>query len=509
MLRKRSNTLLLAPLLLLAPGAGAAAQGTLLQDEEFHYILMSNGGPGGFCPGPFDTSLSSGELELRADGTLFVAGFSKQVCADGTSSSSGDPGAGTYTLAPDGVASLLVDPPDPVELGYRFDHGVLISNVGSNAEPAFLVAVRKATTAPAVAGTYTVGRFSHLHGAGGLVAAAELGTLVVTAGGAWSETGQRHELSPTGTTNTTYSRSGTLTVGADGGLVVQPGARQGAITADGELLFWDEDAGLETGMTFATRQGGTHSIAGLQGAWEVTAIGTEQGPAAGLPLTFSFGSHLSADGAGTAVLNGSGAELSPSGSSTFPIAQTGVLLTDATGGLTYTASGTAVAGGLSAGERFGVLVDVTTPGKIDLVLLMRTCVAPLAYGAGLAGTGGVVPQLGSTGGLPTAGNAAFGLRVEQGVGGGAGLLVVTNLPAPGLPFAGGGLWVGGAPLLVQGFALGGAVGAAGAGSATVPLPVPAGSSLVGADLHAQGFVLDGALPGGLALTPGLAFEVCE
>ena len=496
-------------LALLALALTATAQGTLLGDEDFHYLLHTSEDGGPCASGPFHSSVEQGTLELRADATWSAVGLETIVCPDGSQSVSSIPTGGTYALGPDGTLTLTVDAGEVLTFALRFDHGLISNRAGSTPVPALLLAVPEASAAPAVAGSFTVGRFLHTHGPAGLTVTAELGTLVVSAGGSWSESGVRHVLTPSGTSDAPYAKSGTLAVAADGALTVQPGARPGAASPDGELLFWAEDQGADAGVTIAVRQGGTHATAGLDGAWKLISAGTDQGPTAGLPLTWGFGADGSADGStGAIALSGSGAELSSAGPGSFTIAETGLLTTDPAGVLSFAGAGAVMSGGLAQGERYGVLVD-TSPGKAELILLWRTCVAPLAYGSGAPGAGGITPTLGSTGGLPTAGSAAFALRVEQGTGGAAGLAVVTGQPAPGLPFAGGTLWIAGAPLVVLPLVLSGPTGVPGSGSADLPLPIPAGPALVGADFHAQAFVLDGAALGGLALTAGLAFEVCE
>jgi len=499
---------------LLGSAAPSALQGTLMQDEQFSFVLMEGVTADGTCaPGAFSSKIETGSLHLRADGTWSVLNSEQVVCPDGTVTTGSNPVGGTYGLATDGTLTLTLGPTEMLELAMRFDHGLITNQDGATISPGILVAVRQAASPPPVAGSYTVVRFVHENGPAGLDVVLELGTLTVGGGGAWTESGLRHTVTPTGTTDTTYSASGTLAAAADGTLLVQPGARNGAASADGELLFWAEDQGSDAGVTFAVRQGGAHTAAALGGRWNTTQMGTERDLGSGLPRAWGLGSQGSVDGVtGAATFTGTGAEISAAGITPFPVFEAGSLATDAVGALTWTSvtsPGPPFFGGLAQSESLAVIGDVQTPDTAEVILLWNLCVAPIAYGVGSPGTGGFVPELSALGGLPQVGNPGFALRVEQGVGGGAGLLLVTAQPAPGLPFAGGTLWVAGTPIVLQAFSLSGASGAAGAGSATIPLPLPGGASLIGADFHAQAVVLDSGATGGLAFTQGLGIEICE
>ena len=120
------------------------------------------------------------------------------------------------------------------------------------------------------------------------------------------------------------------------------------------------------------------------------------------------------------------------------------------------------------------------------------------YGTGLAGTGGVVPHLGSTG-CPDVGKTVT-VRVEQAVGGGFGLLVLGSAPAS-LPVFGGTLLV--APIDATAiFSCSGTPGVSAAGAFALPLPVT-NPALIGQALYLQACLLDAFAVQGLAITNGL------
>ena len=133
---------------------------------------------------------------------------------------------------------------------------------------------------------------------------------------------------------------------------------------------------------------------------------------------------------------------------------------------------------------------------LPLALTGATLVEP--YGRGCAGTGGRTPIL-TANGLPTIGNAGFGVGLADARGNSAALL-----------FLGRGSWDvplgGGCSSLVAAPYLHVAVAATdGAGAATLPIAVPADPLLAGAEVDLQFLVVDpaGALNGLASLTQGL------
>ncbi|HET6202883.1 MAG TPA: hypothetical protein VFI25_08790 [Planctomycetota bacterium] len=133
------------------------------------------------------------------------------------------------------------------------------------------------------------------------------------------------------------------------------------------------------------------------------------------------------------------------------------------------------------------------------------CPPPLVLGTGTAGTGGFVPTLSTSGGVAQIGNSAFGLAIANARGGAFAVLSL-NPVETSVPFAGGTIFV--LPGIAFGFSLGGAAGVGGAGSGTLPIPIPYVPGFVGATVSAQAGILDPAANSGVALTPGLRVTLC-
>jgi hypothetical protein len=186
------------------------------------------------------------------------------------------------------------------------------------------------------------------------------------------------------------------------------------------------------------------------------------------------------------------------------------------------------------GSQTHVAVPVAGPTTVNGVL--PDC-ASVTYGAGLAGFGGVVPSLASSGGSCRFGNPNFALELSGGRGGARALVLIGTNPAS-TPFAGG-------TLLVQGFQPGspsagspysalpslaakgipgqppvsilemvvvrldGPAGVAGAGNLSLRHPIPSFSALAGLSGYAQVLVRDLSTAQDWAMSNGLQFDFCE
>lgn len=133
---------------------------------------------------------------------------------------------------------------------------------------------------------------------------------------------------------------------------------------------------------------------------------------------------------------------------------------------------------------------------------------PILYGSPDPGTGGIVPTIGTSGGLPQIGNGSFTIDIQSGLGGAPALLFIsansTNFPAPW-----GTLLVDLTPPFIQlPFALGGAAGAPGAGSLVLPAPIPNNGGLVGATVFMQCLIGDAGSSDNISHTAGLTFGIC-
>lgn len=150
--------------------------------------------------------------------------------------------------------------------------------------------------------------------------------------------------------------------------------------------------------------------------------------------------------------------------------------------------------------------------KIRLFVLVVMLLLPVAraqstYGAGTAGTSGVVPTLSC--GQAWLGNAAFSLDANAGLGGALAFVGMSFRPANGL-FQGANLHIDLSPgqlALARLLVLSGPAGIPGAGSASMPfsLAVPVNPALAGLELFAQLAIDEGA--GSWATSAGLAITV--
>jgi len=125
-------------------------------------------------------------------------------------------------------------------------------------------------------------------------------------------------------------------------------------------------------------------------------------------------------------------------------------------------------------------------------------------GDGTVGSGGFVPSFHTTGALPQLGNPAFGLAVED-VLGGALMWLAIGVGETSLPVFGGSFVVDNV-LQWRLVAAGGPAGVPGAGSFNASFPVPNDPAFIGLTAVAQFAVLDAGAPhpSGVALTNGMA-----
>lgn len=126
-------------------------------------------------------------------------------------------------------------------------------------------------------------------------------------------------------------------------------------------------------------------------------------------------------------------------------------------------------------------------------------------GPGTPGSGGFVPRHFGTGGLPQAGNAAWGLGGDRTLGGAAVVLGLSASEAA-LPLFGGTLFAGLPLALELGLVAGGTPGAAGDGSFSQAIGIPASAALVGATVVSQYGVVEPS-PFAVVLSDGLATTV--
>ena len=121
----------------------------------------------------------------------------------------------------------------------------------------------------------------------------------------------------------------------------------------------------------------------------------------------------------------------------------------------------------------GVVVSI--PVTVNGVL--PDCPPPMPYGTGLAGAGGIVPELSTEGGSSRLGNDEFALDISDAVGGASAWLVLGDVQAS-IPFHSGTLLVdstppaGNGPGIVQGEALKNRRSGCHGGGGTAPVDPP-------------------------------------
>ena len=152
--------------------------------------------------------------------------------------------------------------------------------------------------------------------------------------------------------------------------------------------------------------------------------------------------------------------------------------------------------------------SVAVAGTTLLDGVLPYCPPGANYGTGIAGTGGVVPHLGDSGGSPRPHNASYAWELQDGVGGGVAILVA-GTGAWSVPLKGGTLLVNLTPGTYSTFLLplGGAAGSPGAGSRTFPFPTPV-LDFVGLTVYGQFAVLDAGAVQNVALSEGLSLTIC-
>jgi len=141
----------------------------------------------------------------------------------------------------------------------------------------------------------------------------------------------------------------------------------------------------------------------------------------------------------------------------------------------------------------------------DTVLdgVLPACDPATNYGAGLAGTGGIVPRLRMGPGVPSLGNKDFRFQLTNARGGTTGFLIVGFAPASS-PTLGGTLLVSPQNAFIVPIALGGTPGAAGAGILDVDAQLS--PSLIGVNFFSQFFARDPLAVQGWSFSNGVSFS---
>lgn len=144
-----------------------------------------------------------------------------------------------------------------------------------------------------------------------------------------------------------------------------------------------------------------------------------------------------------------------------------------------------------------------------LYVLELNCRPPVNYGGGHAGSGGFVPTIESSGGLPQLGNGAFQIQVDDCLGGSPGFLFF-GFGAAEIPYRGIDLLFSlSTPFFMFPRTVSGPAGVPGAGSLSFPAPIPNVAAGLGTTVYAQFVSLDAGGSQGFASSAGLAFTICQ
>ena len=160
-------------------------------------------------------------------------------------------------------------------------------------------------------------------------------------------------------------------------------------------------------------------------------------------------------------------------------------------------------GQVDNGVGVGAAVFPGTSNSVCEIPLLSCDGGWIAYGGGLPGAGGKVPRLYGQG-CDEPGQV-IGIRMDQVVGGAPGALFV-GLASAAAPFKGGTLHAG-ALFLTISIAVGGAPGAPGAGSLTLPAALPGSPGLSGVSVFMQAAFQDLSAVQKVSLSQGLEMEI--
>ncbi len=162
-----------------------------------------------------------------------------------------------------------------------------------------------------------------------------------------------------------------------------------------------------------------------------------------------------------------------------------------------------------ANSTFDIQVGVSHQGHIVSGSIVPRCPVPTHYGAGTAGTGGVVPVITHSGGDPHIGNLSFAIDGAQLLGGAfCGTLMSFQQDAQSL--FGATILVDPSQVIVAPGMATGTFGLAGAGQTHLPVPLPNAPAAIGTALHFQIMALDAGSIGGLAAaSDGLTVTLCN
>lgn len=467
-------------------------------------------------------------LQPGGTGTIMVA--AAEVCPGGFCSQTNDSGQLNYAVGPDGVVTFA-DPLTPgADTAFAFlraDRSVFLLGRWNefDDEPFFtvVVALSSGQSAGSLTGDYGFVRYVLRNDASGQTMRGDRGTLSFDGVAMFSEASDRHQVSWNGaaTSKTTFTGSSSYAVANDGTVTIGPGGSggTGAMSPDGEFVFWVNYACPQVEMVLAVRQPATVATTWVAGDWRIgstevdvvastldsdwgTIALTPTSPTAGTldPGVFRVSTQVTPFSTNTGTV--------PVVADTYTIGGAGAVTLFANASQRLPVPGWVSSdGSLFVGAPALPSGAATSPG-CGLTVGVARCSLPVPVGAGTPGSGGIAPQLFSLGGFPFPGNGAFGFLVATGLGGAPGLVLFAPgvLPAP-LPVFGFDLWIGPSLDATALVVLSGPPGVPGVGAAGLPLALPPTPPLAGVALGVQAVVLDPAAPQGFSASGALGVLV--
>ncbi len=493
-------------------------------DRDFHF-----GEIGTVIPGPLSTSPRQifggrGTLMFRKNQSYSFTATLTDVFANGTVTVTPDIGVGTYHVDPDCVMTMDDQPGNPGnqvdELPINRSGTIIMATRQTLTEEsviAIALQVGKGLSNKSLNGTYNYIHKSMEYVLAGLTSSSEVGTMTFDGAGTVKVSATQQVILTTGAASTSsISYSAPYSVASDGTLTVPGTNIQGAVAQDSEVFFLVNmsSTSKEVSLSVGVRKGQTYTRDMVEGSWAASNHELELGVGFHLPHVYT--EDLTVNLVGTSTMAGSftgdgyGVDSNPTGvtGGWNPLMGTWKLKPNGTLEI-LSASGTVpTLAAVSASGEFAIASN--QPGFSDLILFLKTCEGSENYGTGTAGAGGIAPEIGMRG-FPTLGNTSFELGIVKAVGGSSAVIpIATQGTQVGIPFLGGQIWVNPASIAASvGVVAGGTSGQAGAGSASLTLPIPTQTSLVGLELFSQGIVLDASAPVGLSMTGGFKLRICR
>jgi hypothetical protein len=512
-----TRIVLLAPMAMLACTEAIAQSPSVLDLQNAYHIGIYSievNTPGGAVT----ARSAEGTMSLNSAG-LMTGTFSGVELTPSSATFSPQFWNATYAVHPNGEMVFDFNPTNPgtdlLAMWANTDGSVLhTTRQDSTAEAVTIIAIEKGVglSTATLNGTYSISGHSVRFFNGVPNVLSNWGTISFDGLGTASYNQTLLLQTPTNTSTIPSVGSAPYSVGPDGRLNLNGAI--GGVRADGEawyVIFGDTLTGGTVQITAGVKIGASYNHNSLAGRHSVATTSLALGVGPSLPQCKTDYGELSLDAtsASTGIFSSQGVTVSgtPSGVAVNSLAFSGTSNLLANGELNLNGAGRNLAVGFSSDGAFFTGREVgNTP---NFVFGMRQCLVSSAYGSGTAGTGSITPTLGMKT-FPILGNSGFQLIVNNAVGGGVGVVVLSAAPSPGLAALGGTILID--PLAIGYSAtilLSGLPGVAGDGAQATAIPIPANPALNGFQMFAQGMILDPAGSAGFAMTNGFEIVICN